>query len=610
MSSAPPDPPITATKEPVTETHATTETTTKEPETTTTHDVITTTTTSDHVTTTTSTTSMTTTTTSDIIPTEPTTTTIRITHSRSDVVSNTRTIPVETTTTTTTAPYTTQYVTTMTVVTITMRVPRPTIISGSSTTIFIPVTTIQSVPTLIPDPDQPPPGLVFVDKKSMATWQIVLIVVACLVVAIAASAVILVAGIKKRRRKLDEQQHLKFQQQQKEIMFGGGGSSGDDSILDGSVTDATSGAMSSRTLITPTGGEGIFDTGGSGVGGMREWMSRFTSWRARSGGHGAYHGPVRPPAPGPAGGLWLMEDAAELGNNHEDAFIAGDMPPVSYMSHDSPDQHTVLQQLQQDWSHQSQQQEHHHNHRHSQVSFPLPPQSHAVPSQSSLSPTNSTRRQASSGSATTTNSSRHVNEGMSAGSSTDAPTSPSLLQPLIEERLSTSTDRADEWGLVSNRVSFEDGHLSRSRATMYVDPATLERNSMYEHVRKAPQALPQSDSQRNLALRADEAQADQERRVEEEHSNSRSVNISADQALQPIMEGDVEQQQTAQQHLVTEQSPVLETTEHSSCDEIPVSMTPPLLKDNVVIAKGLHGSTATLPSESEDVFYPCPEMLH
>ncbi|KAF9961387.1 hypothetical protein BGZ72_003869 [Mortierella alpina] len=563
--------------EPTSQDPVTTATTTEPPETTAT-------TTTDVVTTTTETTSD-----------RPVTTETTTSRTSSNVV-----------TITTTTPYTTRYVTTMSIVTIKTFVPRPTMISGSVTTIFIPVTTAIETPTLIPDPNQPPPGVVSNanEKKAMPPWQVMLIVAACLIVAAAGSAVLLIGRIKKRRREREAQQHFKFEQQQhphqKEVMFGIG--RGDESVLESTATDA-SGAMSNRTLISSTGrAEGVYNTGGANAGGLRGWMERFRSWTPWD-SHRAYHGPAHPPGGGVghgrAGRLWLMEEDSELGAN-EHAFAAADMRPVSYHNEDSAGGVAFMQQRQYQQPHQQGYQDMSMQGQQGsprQVSYPLPPMS-----QSS---------RMSSASATTAHSNHNVNEHATTGSSTNASSSPSLLHPLLEERVSMGLDHVDGRGSIAHRVSLDGGVLAgNNRSSMYVDPATLELHSMCEHIRKAPQALPDSGSPANRVVDAGEGQErltqPLERAVEEGQERD-LVDACASIIPQIPPGGDGEAKDVVvEPHISLEGTTSLEARRKSLEQVQAAAPTVILPAVNMEVERGLQGSSVH-ESEPDDVFYMCPE---
>ncbi|KAG0091214.1 hypothetical protein BGZ92_001239 [Podila epicladia] len=105
---------------------------------------------------------------------------------------------------TTTTDYTTRYVTTMTIITITTRVPQMTRISGSMTTVYVNKTITTHKPTTIRDPNQEPPppsSETHGDASGLQTWQLTLIVVASLVVCLAIGSVALVGWIRNKRRR-------------------------------------------------------------------------------------------------------------------------------------------------------------------------------------------------------------------------------------------------------------------------------------------------------------------------------------------------------------------------------------------------------------------------
>ncbi|KAF9292131.1 hypothetical protein BGZ68_010386 [Mortierella alpina] len=557
-SPATEDPSVTSNPEPTTKDPATTETetattTTEQPETTTTRDVPSTT--------------------------APTST--------SDVATIRTSSDVVTFTSMTTTPYTTRYITTVSIITIRTVVPQPTMISGSATTIFMPLTTTIETPTVIPDPNQPPPGGVSNanDKKPMPPWQVMLIVAACLIVAAAGCAVFLVGRIKKRRRERDAQQHFKFPEQhhphQKEVMFGIG--RGDESVIESSVTDA-SGAMSNRTLISPAeGGERVYETGGASAGGLRGWMERFRSWTPWD-SQRAYHGPAHSlgGGHGPVGRLWLMEEGAELGaNDHRFA----DMRPVSYQNEDYAGGVAFAQPLQYQQPHQQHYQDFSIQGQQgspSQAAYPLPPQS-----QSS---------RMSSASATTAHSNHNINDQAATGASTNASSSPSLLHPLLEERVSMGSDGGEGRGTVVQDRGVLAGN---NRTSMYVDPATLELHGMCEHIRKAPQALPGSSSPSNRIADAgggQERQAEQLKRADEEVQESELTTENDGEASETVVEPD-----TALKHTAS-----FETRRNSSRQAQPAAPTVDQPPVNIAIERGAHGNSVQ-DSEPDDVFYLCPE---
>ncbi|KAF9977156.1 hypothetical protein BGZ73_006827 [Actinomortierella ambigua] len=112
--------------------------------------------------------------------------------------------------TTSSKPYTTSYITTMTMTW--TKVPRTTRDSnGRATTIYVPVTTY--IPTVIPDPNQPPPPPpsdpppdTASHSSGMTSWQIVLVALAVLLVLLAGMAAIFVARLKKKKDRLEQEQ--------------------------------------------------------------------------------------------------------------------------------------------------------------------------------------------------------------------------------------------------------------------------------------------------------------------------------------------------------------------------------------------------------------------
>ncbi|KAF9938113.1 hypothetical protein BGZ67_000552 [Mortierella alpina] len=579
MSSPATKDPETITKDPVTTETEPTGTTTEPPETTAT-------------------------TTTDVVSTTAATST----ETTSDRPATTESTPPRTSSnvvTITSTPYTTRYITTMSIITVKTVVPKPTMISGSATTLFIPITTTIETPTVVRDPNQPPPGVVSNtnEKKPMPPWQVMLIVVACLIVAAAGSAVLLVGRIKKRRRERDAQQHFKFQEQQqhphqKEVMFGIG--RGDESVVESSVTDA-SGAMSNRTLISPAeGGQGrVYDTGGASAEGLRGWIDRFRSWTPWD-SHRAYHEPARLPGGGhgPPGRLWLMDEDSELGAN-DYMFAAAAMRPVSYQNQDHAGGVAFTQQRQYQQPHQQHYQDISIQGQQGsprQAAFPLPPLS-----QSS---------RMSSTSATTAHSNHNINENAPAGGTgTNASSSPSLLHPLLEERGLTGSDSVDGRGIVSHRASLEGGVLAgNNRTSMYVDPAMLEPHSMCEHIRKAPQALPDPDSQSNRGDDAGEGQGRESWQLERTYEESQErglVDASATHALQMAPENDGEASDTAIEPQTAMEHTVSVETRRNSLKQVEAAVpTEDQLK--MVIEMVLQGNSVH-DSEPDDDFYLCPE---
>ncbi|KAF9946261.1 hypothetical protein BGZ70_003310 [Mortierella alpina] len=133
-------------------------------------------------------------------PTEPAPTTAVIPQSRT-----TQRPPEPTKNPIVTTVYTTRYITTMSVVTITTRVPHTTIIAGSVTTVYSIETTTTLVPTIIPDPSQPPPPPALFDimpvpsNRGLRGWQISLIIVAGFIFIGACASMFLVSWIRKKR---------------------------------------------------------------------------------------------------------------------------------------------------------------------------------------------------------------------------------------------------------------------------------------------------------------------------------------------------------------------------------------------------------------------------
>ncbi|KAF9325593.1 hypothetical protein BG006_010947, partial [Podila minutissima] len=152
-----------------------------------------------------------------------------------------------------TTPYTTHYVTTVSVITITTVVPHTTMISGTVTTVFETLTTTTQILTAIPDPHQSPPPSGPAQNwprrdRHLQTWQIITIVIAVLALFSACASVVLLGWMRKKRKEdktkgvlgigiepWDEKekgasvegvQHQQQQQQQQHV-HGGAGSSGD-----------------------------------------------------------------------------------------------------------------------------------------------------------------------------------------------------------------------------------------------------------------------------------------------------------------------------------------------------------------------------------------------
>ncbi|KAK3814429.1 MAG: hypothetical protein J3Q66DRAFT_37198 [Benniella sp.] len=100
-----------------------------------------------------------------------------------------------------TTPFTTQYITTVSVITITTLIPQTTVISGSVVTIYSTKITTTRIPTVIPDPNQPPPAsYIFTGEHGLKPWQISLIIIAALVLISACAAVFLVTWIRRRKK--------------------------------------------------------------------------------------------------------------------------------------------------------------------------------------------------------------------------------------------------------------------------------------------------------------------------------------------------------------------------------------------------------------------------
>ncbi|KAF8930739.1 hypothetical protein BGZ58_008068 [Dissophora ornata] len=497
-------PVITTTTEPVTTTTQSLSTSATLPP------ITTATTTAAAVTTTTTTTEVTTTeaTTTEEPTTVQTITTIPVTRTTEPPPSSITTVPpFSSKHVSTTTPYTTHYVTTISYVTVTTVVPKTTVVSGRGTTIYVTETTTTPTQTVIPDPNQAQPGTYLDTNNSgdgMKTWQITLIIVACLVVSMAVGAVCLVGWLKKRRRNRD-----------RESMYSDGfgtiGGRGE-SVLGSEFTE--SGRKSNRTLVAPAvaGGDG---------GGQGRWSAMFR-FRRPWDSLGVYHNAQRPEG---TGGHWLMED----GNNtsYEGSVVAAAMYPVSYQNDPSaPSPYGGIAEEPFMVATGQPMVEVRHAHHQDQL------QNAAVAS-SRASPVLTHPSNNDSASATT------------------APSSPCLLQPFIEDRLSTeSSGYADgnsmgfsrqasqrqshdiellsdpqreshDWtsaagsrmgsaretmnipvrGHISVSGS-EGGEQSTNRTTIVVDPDQLEANAIFEHFRKGPQALPISSSEAGSEVEA------------------------------------------------------------------------------------------------------------
>ncbi|KAF9345530.1 hypothetical protein BGX34_004671, partial [Mortierella sp. NVP85] len=100
-----------------------------------------------------------------------------------------------------TTPFTTHYITTVSVITITTLIPQTTVISGTVVTIYSTKVTTTRVPTVIPDPNQPPPAsYIFTGEHGLKPWHISLIIVAALVLISACAAVFVVAWMRRRKK--------------------------------------------------------------------------------------------------------------------------------------------------------------------------------------------------------------------------------------------------------------------------------------------------------------------------------------------------------------------------------------------------------------------------
>ncbi|KAG0229391.1 hypothetical protein BGX31_006201 [Mortierella sp. GBA43] len=279
---------------------------------------------------------------------------------------------------TTTTPYTTRYITTVSIITVTTVIPKPTTISGRGTTVFITDTTTTETPTLIPDPNQPPPPGTLIDSaqgsSGLKTWQTILIVVACLVVAMAVGAVCLVGRTKKRRQRQLRLHQQQMQQQQSlgslplpgqihhrdswnygSDVFassgvggggnnshhqfhanGGGGGGGGGGISAAAAAGVGAGAgagesvqgsefadsvdRSNRTLIAPAGQHRLslwFNKF------MRPWQSNRSSQHSTQPLYGQNGSP---------GGLWLIEDGGRDPSYEGSVAAAAALHPVSYQN--------------------------------------------------------------------------------------------------------------------------------------------------------------------------------------------------------------------------------------------------------------------------------------
>ncbi|KAF9135221.1 hypothetical protein BGW39_004153 [Mortierella sp. 14UC] len=109
--------------------------------------------------------------------------------------------------TTTATPYTTQYITTVSVITITTLVPHTIVISGAVTTVYSMETTTSLQPTLIPDPRQPPPPWTTIgNRNGIRAWQIGLVVAIILILLALCLAAVILSWFRKRRQELRDQE--------------------------------------------------------------------------------------------------------------------------------------------------------------------------------------------------------------------------------------------------------------------------------------------------------------------------------------------------------------------------------------------------------------------
>ncbi|KAF9181480.1 hypothetical protein BGZ49_004838, partial [Haplosporangium sp. Z 27] len=334
-------------------------------------------------------------------------------------------------------------------------------------------TTTTPTPTVIPDPNQePPPTLIDSNNgngKSLQTWQIILIVVACLVVGIAIGAVILVGHIKRKRRE------MRFRRDSD--LFGDGL---------GVVGDGGYHGASQRH----SGASGTTAVGG-GVGGI-----------------GGNNGTNASGTLGP-GGLWLMEESQ--GHYQDEAVVAAAaMYPVSYQNDFYAGLGDGLTPDMAEIRHAHYQQQEQQDQR--PASSAMYPATSAHYSPTRLSPSLSNQERSIS---------RASNVSSGGGGNIAPSPSPGILQPLLEERLS-DTDYIDDQGFgqtqknQSQRESLETDLLtvssrpesrvadnlgdSNRRAPVTVDPAQLESNALFEHVRASPQAIPGDSEDSNVAV--------------------------------------------------------------------------------------------------------------
>ncbi|KAG0368446.1 hypothetical protein BGZ54_001912 [Gamsiella multidivaricata] len=375
-----------------------------------------------------------------------------------------------------------------------------------------------ATPTVIPDPNQPPPPGTLVDPNNGAgnglkTWQLTLIIVACLVVTIAVSAACFIGSVKKQRR------HREMKQQRE-------GSSlyvGDESIMGGSEVAESGGGKSIRTLIG-NGGYGQGEGQGQGQGQGR-WSSMMFRFRRPWDALGAYHGSGHHPSAAAAvtarpGGLWLMdEDHHNSGHGHHEAIgydgsvAAAAMYPVSYQN-DASRLREEGMYVATGQPTMAEMQDQFLNPNRATVA------ASAVAAAAAAAIGNNTRPISPS---PATPSSHASPMPTNQNSATSTASSPCLLQPLLEGRFSESTDYADGQGYgwqqqrqsqeqqTSSQRESQDGSMMSGgqtrtdasgglglgligegddRRTIVVNPDQLEANALFEHFRKDPQALP------------------------------------------------------------------------------------------------------------------------
>ncbi|KAK3845957.1 MAG: hypothetical protein J3R72DRAFT_434937 [Linnemannia gamsii] len=281
---------------------------------------------------------------------------------------------------TTTPPYTTRYVTTISIVTVTTIVPQTTVISGRGTTVYITRSTTSPVPTIIQDPTQEPPPTTQIDPLTkgdgLQTWQITLIIVASLVIMSAMGAVVLVGRIKRQRRKRDSvlfngdglesvlgSEMGESGKSNRPLFGGGGGGAGG-----GGGGGGHQQQQQQQYYLAAQGGNGgdrgLYDSGdpSSGGGGGAAapgvvsrgwgWRRRFSAWRPWD-SLGSYHSQKQHPGhdyqgQGQAGGggLWLMDDPDPHYDGSASAAVAATaaaaMRPVSYDTNGSGPGETIV----------------------------------------------------------------------------------------------------------------------------------------------------------------------------------------------------------------------------------------------------------------------------